>query len=103
MKPVIVRQAAEDDIAAAYAWYEKERPGLGEDFLDSVQTGLLNLSSRPEAFPVVYAGARRVLLKRFPYGLFFRAFDDAIYVLACTHCKRHPKVWKSQVRERGNE
>ena len=102
MKPVVVRPVAEDDIASAYAWHEKQRAGLGEDFLASVRAGLRDLALHPEAFPIVYPGARRILTHGFPYGIFFRVSEEAIYVLACMHGKRHPKRWRSRIRSEEN-
>jgi hypothetical protein len=36
----IVRPRAEDDIQAAFEWYESEQPGLGNEFLSSVRNAL---------------------------------------------------------------
>lgn len=43
------------------------------------------------------ADIRRARLKRFPYGLFFRLVDDDIFVIACFHANRDPKVWRERV------
>jgi hypothetical protein len=36
--PVVIRSAAAAEIATAYRWYERERFGLGEEFLEAVKT-----------------------------------------------------------------
>jgi hypothetical protein len=34
--PVVFRPEARDEVDEAYAWYERQRPGLGEEFLAAV-------------------------------------------------------------------
>jgi plasmid stabilization system protein ParE len=40
-----------------------------------------------------------VLLRRFPYAIFYRAADDEIIVLAVFHLARDPARWQSQSRD----
>jgi hypothetical protein len=39
-RPLILRPAAEEDVAAAYHWYEERSPGLGSEFLPYAEAGL---------------------------------------------------------------
>jgi toxin ParE1/3/4 len=36
---------------------------------------------------------RRVLMKRFPYALFYLIQEESIVVVACFHAKRDPIDW----------
>lgn len=54
---------------AAYRWYEREREGLGEEFLQIVDRVVGIIADYPEGFPVVHRDIRRALLKRFPYSV----------------------------------
>ena len=45
---------------------------------------------------MVQRDIRRQLLKRFPYGLFYRLIHDQVVVVACFHAKRSPGVWRSR-------
>jgi plasmid stabilization system protein ParE len=91
VKPPIFRPAAAADVEDAYRWYETQRPGLGEEFLVAVSSVVESLVSYPELFPVVYRETRRVLLRRFPYSLYYRIIDDQIIVVACMHGRRDPR------------
>jgi plasmid stabilization system protein ParE len=91
---LILRPAAAADIEAAYRWYERHRAGLGDDFLASVRTALRAIEANPEAYPVVHRDARRVLIRRFPYGLFYRTVPEHIAVIACMHARRNPTQWR---------
>ena len=96
MKPPILRPAAAADVEGAYRWYEDQRAGLGEEFLAAVQAGLEMVAAHPLAAPVVHRDTRRLLLRRFPYGVFYRLVKDEIVVVGCLHAKRHPRVWRGR-------
>ena len=94
--PVLIRPEAEADLAEACQWYEEQRPGLAERFLLSVEAALSGIERFPESFPVVYNQVRRVLLRRFPYGIFYLLEESRVVVLAVFHCKRDPKPWQER-------
>jgi len=68
----IVRPAAAADIEEAFLWYESQRPGLGNEFLAEAQALIAAIAGRPLMYPVVRRNTRRALLRRFPYGLYYR-------------------------------
>ena len=82
---VTVRPAAEADLAAAEAWYEDKRAGLGQEFLASVAGTLMRVESNPEQFPIYYRDFRRALVRRFPYKVFFRIVGDGAIVFRVLH------------------
>jgi plasmid stabilization system protein ParE len=90
----IYRPAAAADIDGAYARYERERRGLGEEFLTEVYATARSVLEMPEAYPVVVRQTRRALVHRFPYGLFYRILDGSIVFVACFHTSRNPALWK---------
>jgi plasmid stabilization system protein ParE len=95
VKRVVVRPAAAADIEDAYRWYESQRPGLGEEFLVALKSTRDRVLEHPEAYPVLHRDTRRALIpQRFPYGLFYRIYGDAIVVVACMHAKRDPQRWR---------
>jgi len=65
--------AARVELIDARDWYERG-PGMGRRSRDEVD----------------------IRLRRFPYGLFFRPSQDAIYVIACFHSGRDPAMWQSR-------
>ena len=72
MKPSVrLRPRAETDLQEAFAWYEEQRAGLGQDFLLTVEVTLARIERNPKSFPVVHRTVRRALLRRFPYCVFF--------------------------------
>ena len=88
--------AARLEIIEAQDWYENEAAGLGARFRAELDRQALRILANPQQFPLMLAGVRRARLRRFPYGLFFRSLDDAIYVIACFHSSRDPLLWQSR-------
>src|ERR1700687_3209547 len=88
---IILRPEAEADLSKTYLWYDEIRPGLGRDFLRSVDASLASAQRYPFSFPRTHKQIRRALLRRFPYGLFYFVHKRNIIVLACFHFKRDPQ------------
>jgi len=89
-----LRIQAEVDIDEAVGWYETEHPGLGIEFIRSLNLLLERVQEQPFQFPVVEQDVRRGLVNRFPYAVFFTVNDDEVLVYAVLHLHRHPDTWK---------
>jgi len=83
-------------MAEAYRWYEEQRAGLGSDFLLCVEEGLAKIRRGPEAYPVVHRDVRRMLIRRFPYGIFYVVEPTLIVVVAVFHERREPEGWQTR-------
>ena len=91
MTAVLIRRAAELDLMRIEDWYEGRRPGLGHEFREAVDAAIARIGENPLAYPDRYRGARRALVRRFPYILWYRVLADFALVLACVHGKRDPR------------
>ena len=91
---VRLREEADRDVNAAAAWYEKQRRGLGHDFLDEVLSTFESIGDRPLTYPLLHRNARRALVRRFPFGIYFRVEHRTIVVIAILHASRHPRRWQ---------
>jgi toxin ParE1/3/4 len=89
---LIVRQGAEADIADAYRWYEAQRPGLGQEFLEAVESAFERIAEQPLRYAPVHRETRRTFLRRFPYVVFHVLRDDCVNVLAVLHQRRSPRL-----------
>ncbi len=61
-----------------------------------VQAALEKVVARPARYPVVHRETRRVLVHRFPYGIFYRVYGERVVVVACMHGRRDPRRWRPQ-------
>lgn len=90
---VTFRRAATADLAKAYQWYEAEAPGLGEELLAAVAAAVASAADMPELYPVVRGDVRRLVVDRFPYGVFYRVVRERVVVIAVVHHRRDPARW----------
>ena len=95
---VVITRAAAADISAAYDWYEGQQKGLGSGFLDEIEAALARISDRPTLYPFAVRDARRVLVRRFPYSIYFRLRGDQARILAVMHQSRDPRAVQRRVR-----
>jgi plasmid stabilization system protein ParE len=77
----------------AYAWYESQRTGLGEEFLKAVDQVMAAVAEHPMRFRVLVLDTRQALVRRFPYRVLYRILGDQIAVVACFHARRDPRRW----------
>jgi toxin ParE1/3/4 len=91
---VRLRPEAEQDLAEQARWYEDQVSGLGDRFLDEVLAAFSSIAESPLLYPTVYRNTRRVLIHRFPFGIYYKIEDATIVVLAVMHGSRDPRRWK---------
>ena len=92
---LVERRRAE--LMDAHDWYEAKLRGLGTRFLDQVEITILRLQENPQQFPMVFQDVHRALLRKYPYGLFFRVEISEIVVIACFHGSRDPRRWERRI------
>ena len=97
-RTVSFRPEAELDLVNALSWYRNIHEGLGEDFLTRVEEALDRIRHFPEAYPIVEEDVRRVLTRRFPYGLFYFLDEESIVVIAVLNSSRDPGEWQSRLQ-----
>lgn len=95
-RSVRVTPEAEADIAEAFSWYEEADPGLGQRFVRAVRDAATLIGENAEMFAPVHQDVRRILLRKFPYSLFYVVEADAVVILGCFHGRRDPSSWKNR-------
>lgn len=60
---IYFRPEAEKDIEEAAIWYEKQRKGLGEEFIGEIERALEVISDNPDMYAVVHRNTRRTLIR----------------------------------------
>ena len=103
MRPVRILQEAAEEVAAAANWYDRERPGLGTELSDAVEAAIdlieediLPLSPMPGKSGT--KGAKRLILKRFPYDIVVIERTSEVVVIAVAHHSRRPGYWRERIR-----
>ncbi len=81
---------ARDDLEIALAWYEEQRHGLGLEFLDCVEAAIETILQMPKLYAKHHAEFRRVLIRRFPFSIFYTLEQDEIIVHAVFDNRQDP-------------
>jgi plasmid stabilization system protein ParE len=85
---VRVRPEAELDLLISTGWYEGQRVGLGEEFLDEMARLIASLGDNALLYAELFEGVRRVLARRFPYVVSYQIVADDVVILSVLHVRR---------------
>ena len=94
---------ASAELEAAAVWYDKQRSGLGTEFLEAVDAALNRIARWPNAAPRVPGvapdvPARTAPVTGFPYHVAYLQMPDAVRILAFAHDRREPGYWRSRLQ-----
>ena len=95
---LIIEPDAELDLEQAVNWYNKQRPGLGREFLERVEEEFDRIREMPEIHSVIHRTARLALVRRFPYVICYIFHGNMVYVMAVFHGHRDPTVSQDRLR-----
>ncbi len=95
--PIDFRSEAAAEIEDAARWYGWQGPALRDQLLMAVADTVKLIARNPMQFRVLHRGTRRALLRRFPFGLYYRVTDERVLIVAFLHVRRDPRTW--QVRD----
>jgi plasmid stabilization system protein ParE len=93
---VVFHEQAEDELMEAAKYYASRREGLGVDFIAEVRSATRVLQEHPRLGHAVSRRVRRLLVRRFPYAVIYRAEAARLFVLAVAHLKRRPGYWRDR-------
>jgi plasmid stabilization system protein ParE len=93
-RDLIVRRRAEAQAFRARDWYESQLEGLGQRFVAELDSAVRKAHENPQHYQIVHREIRRVLLRRFPFAVFFVAEQPRVVVLAILHQYEDPGKWK---------
>ena len=97
-RSLIILPEVESDIGEAYWWYEEKDMGLGDEFLRCLDEALSRISSHPEHFPVRFDDVRRILVRRFPYAVYFYNDEFYVYITYVFHTAQNPNRLLERMR-----
>jgi plasmid stabilization system protein ParE len=81
--------SAREDLAAGFDFYERQQTGLGAYFLRSLFADIETLTGTAGIHRKVF-GAHRLLVRIFPYAVYYELSVSTIRVKAVLDCRRDP-------------
>ena len=94
---VIFTPEADNDVIESYGWYEGREPGLGEDFLRSLDACIHGILRHPEMYPVAIDQFRSAPIRRFPFEIFYEVASTSAIIYAVFHCSQDPHKWRERL------
>jgi toxin ParE1/3/4 len=95
--PVRFHPAARRELVRAVEYYNQRAPDLGDDLAAEVETVIRDIQEYPELGSPGAVDIRRVLVRRFPFSLFYQMRNQAIVVLALSNHRRKPGYWQDRL------
>ncbi len=104
MTRVRLSREAAAELEEAARWYELQSPGLGGKLLDAVEQALdLLQDATPPLLsmpgPPGARGAKRMILRRFPFSIVVIERSGEHIVVAFAHHARRPGYWRDRLPE----
>lgn len=82
-------------------YYDRQRKGVGFEFLVAVLQTMEQIGEWPLAGRVIDWEVRERIVPSFPYWLIYGQVDSSAWIIAVAHQNRNPDYWRSRwdVRE----
>ena len=101
MMELILLQQADVDIQAAFDRHEHYQEGRGEVFMRHLDAAFTLLRRNPEMAPPYAGPYRRMLVRDFPYGIFYSVQPSRLIVVAVMDPRRDPETIRRKVLRQG--
>jgi plasmid stabilization system protein ParE len=85
-----ILKSAQADLLGGYRFYERQKKGLGNYFLDSLSSDIESLKIFAGIHSIHFGKYYRLLSKRFPFAVYYRIEENEIKVYAILDCRRDP-------------
>ena len=90
--------AAESEHLEQVAYYEAQKPGLGQRYLSQVEATIARVCESPQLYRIDRVPhIRRAPVFEFPFQVIFRESNGVIEILAVSHSRRRPQYWLSRL------
>jgi plasmid stabilization system protein ParE len=87
---LIYHPEAEAEFIETIEFYRSRSPELAARFLRAFESAIELIEENPLRWAPIQDDLRRVLLQRFPFGIYYRVEDQELRVLIVKHHRRHP-------------
>jgi toxin ParE1/3/4 len=84
-----------EDVIETQRWYASRESGLEQAFAEAIAAAVERIVSDPASFPCVHGPVRRLVVRRFPYAVYFQEAGDELLVLAL-HGRQDPRRWQGR-------
>jgi plasmid stabilization system protein ParE len=97
MTDLVLLLQADRDIQTAFERYESYQAGRGEVFMRQLDVALTLLRYHPEIAPVYLGPYRRMLVRDFPYGIFYQVQPTRLIIAAIMDLRQDPQTIRKKL------
>jgi plasmid stabilization system protein ParE len=91
MHEIVILAGAENDVLETYVRYETAEADLGERFSKQIEEAFQMLSEFPNAGPKFHSQIYRLLIRGFPYGIFYTIDGRRVIIQAILDLRQSPQ------------
>lgn len=85
-----VKDEANLEVIEAYLYYEEKRRGLGEEFLEHLDSYFDRITTNPKHFPQKRKPYREAFIKRFPFLIVYEFIKNKVIVYSVFNTWQNP-------------
>jgi plasmid stabilization system protein ParE len=89
-----IKDEANREIIEAYLYYQEKRTGLGEEFLEHLDSYFERIVSNPKHFPQKRKPYREAFIKRFPFLIVYEITKNKIIIYSVFNTWQNPEKKK---------
>ena len=92
VREIVFLLSADIDIQKTFEYCENLQEGRGAFFMRNLDVAYAHLRVFPEIAPVFHGSYRRLLVPRFPYGIFYTLESSRIIIASVTYLGQDPEA-----------
>ena len=92
MSVLVFLLSTDIDIQSAYDYYEDFQEGRGAVFMRQLDAAFGQLRIFPESGPIVHGAYHRLLVPRFPYGIFYTNEPRGVIISGVMDTRQDPET-----------
>ncbi|WP_093552208.1 type II toxin-antitoxin system RelE/ParE family toxin [Pseudoduganella namucuonensis] len=96
MKVARFHARAREEFLAEIDYYDQIQPGLGARFAAAIEKTVARALAFPKAGAPAAMGARRLIVKQFPFSVVYLGKPDGILIIAIAHQAQRPGYWHTR-------
>jgi toxin ParE1/3/4 len=94
-----ILDVAKKELSRSIDWYDRQREGLGGEFLNEFADAAATIRQNPKGFGLMLGRKakreiRGYVMKRFPFAVVYEVLAREICIIAIAHGRKRPGYWK---------
>ena len=96
---IVFTPGAKEDLRNAAIWYNKQRKGLGKDFVKRIRERAAEIQDLPLSCQIRYKDIHTAVIEQFPYMMHYWVNEDnkTIYIITILHTSQDPNKWNDDL------